>query len=67
MTKKQVDSFKPGKMIPSCKLTAELKQKSDNGKVPKLKHRIQLVGAEEPFVMFNINYIPQVAKASQGK
>ena len=66
VTKKQVDNFKTGKRIPSCKLRAERMFDSSSGRVPKLEHRMKLVGAQYPFDMFNISYIPQAATVSQG-
>ena len=50
--KKKVDSFEPGKMIPSCQLSAEFL--SSLRKVPSLKHHIKLLGAKEPYDSFLI-------------
>ena len=50
--KKKVDSFEPGKMIPSCQLSAEFL--SSSRKVPSLRHHVKLLGAKEPYDSFLI-------------
>ena len=51
--KKNVDSFEPGKRIPSCQLSAEFLS-SSRRKVPSLKHHVKLLGAKEPYDSFLI-------------
>ena len=53
--KRQADSFRPGQQVPSCCLSIEW---TKDGNPIKLKHRISLVGAMEPFNFFYIKCIP---------
>ena len=51
ITKKQVDSFTPGKKIPSCQLVAKW---IGQGKPSELSHKVTLMGAKEPSNFFHI-------------
>jgi hypothetical protein len=53
VTKKQVDSFREGKLTPSCQLLAEVSGKKK--KIPTLKHQVNLRGAKYPNDVFVIN------------
>ena len=46
--KRHVDTYQPGKRIPSCQLSAVFMLAEDK-KVPLLQHQVKLVGAKEPF------------------
>ncbi len=48
ISKKRVDSFKPGRTVPSTKLEATLSESSWGYKVPKRSHLITLKGTKEP-------------------
>ncbi|XP_064401962.1 uncharacterized protein LOC135347816 isoform X2 [Halichondria panicea] len=48
ISKKRVDSFKPGRTVPSTKLEATLSESSWGCKVPKRSHLITLKGTKEP-------------------
>ena len=52
ITKAEVDSFKPGKRIPSCHIKAEWTKQS---KPPRLKYTVTLQGAKQPSNYFNID------------
>ena len=52
ITKRQVDTFVPGRRVPSCQLCVEW---AGQQKEPlKLAHRVELLGAKEPFNFFLI-------------
>ncbi len=48
ISKKMVDSFKPGRTIPSTKLVATLSESSWDRKVPSRSHLTTLKGTKEP-------------------
>ena len=48
VVKKKVDSFEPGKMIPSCQLCAEF----SGSKITPFKHHVKLLGAKKPYDSF---------------
>ncbi len=48
ISKKRVDSFKPGRKVPSTILLAILSESSWNGKVPRRSHLITLKGTKDP-------------------
>ena len=48
LSKKRVDSFKPGRKVPSTKLVATLSESSWDCKVPRRSHLTTLKGAKEP-------------------
>ena len=52
VTKKQVDNFREGKLIPYCQLKAELSGRRK--KIPVLNHRILLKGARQPHNFFTL-------------
>ena len=51
--KKHVDSYKPGRRIPRCQLSAVFIL-AENKNIPLLQHQVKLVGAKEPFNMIAI-------------
>lgn len=58
ITKKQVDTFKPGqqeKRVPYCRLQMKLKAKN----VIELVHNVELKGAKSPFDFFTITCPPK--------
>ncbi len=48
ISKRRVDSFKPGRKVPSIKLVATLSESSWDCKVPRRSHVTTLNGAKEP-------------------
>ena len=48
VVKKKVDSFRPGKMIPSCQLRA----KFSGRKITSFDHLVNLLGAKKPYDSF---------------
>ena len=58
MTKRHVDSYKPGKRIPSCQLSAYFKYDSAGVKVVPFVYRVKLLGARKPHNMFTFTIIP---------
>ena len=55
MTKKYVDNFIGGKMIPHCQLNAEFEFSEMAKKVSSLKHQVNLSGAKYPHNIFIID------------
>jgi hypothetical protein len=53
VTKKQVDNFREGKLIPCCQLLAEVFGKKKQ--IPTLKHQVTLRGAKYPNNIIVIN------------
>ena len=53
ITKKEVDSFSPGRRIPSCQLKAQWTKKS---KPSQFTHKVTLEGAKEPSNYFCIDF-----------
>ena len=53
MTKKQVDNFREGKLIPHCQLKAEVIGKKEE--VSSLKHNITLLGAKYPHNILTVD------------
>ena len=53
MTKKQVDNFREGKLIPCCQLKAEFSGRRK--KIPRLSHQVKLEGAKYPHDVFTID------------
>ena len=51
VTKQQIDDYTPGKAVPCCTLLAEY-QAEPNKAVKRVQHRVELIGAEDPFDMF---------------
>ena len=47
-----VDSYRPGKRIPRCHLSALFL--SDEANIPALQYQVKLVGAREPYTMIAI-------------
>ena len=43
-------------MIPHCQLSAEYTEKEE--KVPNLKHKVNMIGAKEPFTYFLLKFDP---------
>ena len=66
MLKSDVDSHIPGEtsVFPHCQLSAECSVKRK--KVPKLSHRINMIGAKEPHTYFVINMDPYMIVKSSG-
>ena len=62
--KRYVDSYKPGKWIPSCELAVQYELSSIDTKPVPLRYRVKLLGAREPHNMFTI--IPPTAGARYG-
>ena len=58
--KKNVDSFKPGKLVPRCQLQADFTSDSgfDMEYSPKLCYRVILIGAKEPHNTFLVTPDP---------
>ena len=52
ITKHQVDTFLPGRRVPSCQLCVEWAGRQQEPL--KLAHRVELLGAKEPFNFFLI-------------
>jgi len=52
ITKRQVDEFVPGRLVPSCQLYAKLTGQQEQS--VELVHRVELLGAKEPFNFFLI-------------
>ena len=52
ITKEEVDIYKPGRHIPSCKLKAEWTKQS---KPSRLIHKVTLKGAKQPLNYINID------------
>ena len=52
--KVKVDNFQPGKMIPSCQLNARITTSYNSAEISSLKYCVKLLGAKEPYDMFNI-------------
>ena len=52
ITKRQVDTFLPGRRVPSCQLY--LKWTGQQEPPAELAHRVELLGAKEPFNFFLI-------------
>ncbi|XP_064401224.1 uncharacterized protein LOC135347256 isoform X2 [Halichondria panicea] len=52
--KKNVDQFKPGQRIPHCHLKAEITNKRRKS-APKLSHKVNLLGAKDPFQFTTID------------
>ena len=52
--KVKVDNFQPGKMIPSCQLNARITTSHNSAEISSLKYCVKLLGAKEPYDMFNI-------------
>ena len=52
VTKKQVDNFRVGKMIPRCQLKAEVFGR--RRKIPVLNHQFLLQGARQPYNFFTL-------------
>ena len=57
MTKKYVDSYQPGKWIPSCQLSADHERDSTEDKV--VPFLLKLIGAKKPYNKFTIK-LPSV-------
>ena len=53
MTKKQVDNFREGKLIPHCQLKAEVIGKREQ--TSSLKHNISLTGVQYPHNILTID------------
>ena len=52
--KRFVDSYRPGKRIPRCQLSALYVFPSDKANIPILQYQLKLVGAREPYTMIVI-------------
>lgn len=50
--KKHIDSYKPGRRIPNCKLSAKFKP--ETRPIPDLEYSVQLIGAKKPYDTFHI-------------
>ena len=46
--KKHVDSYKPGRRIPRCQLSAMFVE-SDKQNIPPLQYQVKLIGAKDPY------------------
>ena len=55
ITKEEVDIYKPGRHIPSCKLKAEWTKQS---KPLRLIHKVTLKGAKQPFINIDLDCDP---------
>ena len=56
ITKHQVDQFVPGRRVPSCQLY--VKWIGEQEQPVELVHRVELLGAKEPFDFFMIDIPP---------
>ena len=63
ITKHQVDRFVPGRRVPSCQLY--VKWTGQQQQPVELVHRVELLGAKEPFNFFLIRP-PSLPKLPQG-
>ena len=64
--KSDVDSHIPreNSVFPHCQLSAECSRKRK--KVPKLTHKINMIGAKRPFTYFVINMDPYLMSSTRG-
>ena len=62
ITKRQVNRFVPGRRVPSCQLY--VKWIGQQEQPVELVHRVELIGAKEPFNFFLIR--PSVQPSPQG-
>ena len=56
ISRKDVDHFEPGLCYPECELLVEWELKDQ--KPIRLRHRINLIGAREPYNFFHLNLNP---------
>ena len=62
MTKKHVDSYKPGKRIPRCQLSADFENESAEIKLVPFRYQVKLLGAGKSHNMFTIKPPPSSVK-----
>ena len=69
ITKRQVDTFVPGRRVPSCQLYVRWTGQQQ-GQPPQLDYRVELLGAKAPFNFFLVQppslSVPQPPSLLQG-